>query len=110
MKFEFHFFQETYPWHIKAPTTIIKLPIIMKPQLNITAKPQLITKPATTRAQLITLTLPMAMRCTRRITLKKPASFMPTSTARRRTLWPTRAETVWARQRALPLRFDCNPF
>jgi hypothetical protein len=88
MNFEVHFLQETYPWHTKAPTIIIKLPIIMKPQPNITAKPRLTTKPAITKAQVITLTLRTAMRYTRRIMAVRPASTMPTSTAP-----PTNAES-----------------
>jgi len=91
MKFEFHFFQERYPWHTKAPTIIIKLPIIMKPQPNITAKPRL---------------------------TMRPASFMPTSTARHNTAWPTRAEWNGPGNGPCSLRLPamqnertrCNPF
>lgn len=56
MNFKVHFLQETYPWHIKAPTIIIKLPIIMKPQPNITAKPPVIMKPAITKTLVTTPT------------------------------------------------------
>ena len=103
MEFEFHFYQETYPWHTKAPTIIIKLPIIMKPQPNITAKPPLTMKPATTRALLTTLTLPTATRCTRRITAKRPPSTTPTSTGcpHRKPPLHKKAPARRARQRAL---------